>query len=597
MGAHLVVTSRSEKALDELISFLPEKARAVAITADLSRPGEAQLLGQKASESVGYIDALFNNAGIGYFALMEEATEENIRHLFEVNVFSPMALIKTLVGQMKTRGGGRVVNIVSCAGRVPIPTAGVYGGSKSALAIMTNTMRLELEPIGIDIINIYPGTIDTSFEENALREEERPGLCPRDSCGLPRLEMAEQVLAAAVGPPGEVWLERQGKLLSTAALVWPKYVERRLAPIRDKVVKTKSLKKRRWRLLQVESSIACNLSCMMCPWKEISKAAENRGIMSEEVWGAIRPHLSDVLFIDFSGGGEPLLQPRLVEWVAEAKAAGCETGFLTNGYLLKKETARQLINAGVDWLGISMDGATKEIYEKIRRGSNFEVVCENVANIADLRNDKIPKTMINFVLMEMNFHEVEEIVRLAHRLGVDQVNFKQCDVIRGEHGKGFGLFASQETKEIRRLKKELAKARRLAKKMKVLTTAFSFTPEERPVCEQDPRDSLFIRHDGAVGPCINLAIGGPTTFLGEQVTLPTVHFGRLPDDDLLNLWETEVCRFYRERFENRVQAHDKVLVDSLVAASSSRHKSEESAREAMDDPPDGCKVCHYLYDI
>jgi MoaA/NifB/PqqE/SkfB family radical SAM enzyme len=409
--------------------------------------------------------------------------------------------------------------------------------------------------------------------------------------------MAEQVLALAAGPSGEVRLERQGKWLSTLALVWPKYVERRLAPIRDKVVKTRSVKKRRWRLLQVESSIACNLSCLMCPWKEISKNSQNRGIMSEEVWGAIRSYLSEVRSIDFSGGGEPLLQPRLVEWVAEAKGAGCETGFLTNGYLLKKETARQLMNAGIDWIGISMDGASKELYEKIRRGSNFEVVCENVANIAALRNGKIPKTMINFVLMEMNFHEVEKIVRLAHRLGVDQVNFKQCDVIRGEHGKGFGLFASQETREIRRQKKELTKARRLAKKLNVRTTAFSFTPEERPVCEQDPRDSLFIRHDGAVGPCINLAIGGPTTFLGEQVTLPTVHYGRLPNDDLVNLWETEVCKFYRERFENRVQAHESVLVDSLVKGSSSRHKTEEAAREAMPEPPDGCKVCHYLYDI
>ncbi|MGD2124538.1 MAG: SDR family NAD(P)-dependent oxidoreductase [Desulfobacteraceae bacterium] len=597
MDAHLVVTARSMKALNELISTLPESARAVPLTADLSKPGDAEELAKRAIAAMGYIDVLFNNAGIGYFALMEEAKEENIRHLYEVNTFGPMALIRGLVPQMKARGGGRIINVVSCAGRVPIPTVGVYGGSKSALAVMANTMRLELEPAGIDIINVYPGTADTSFEENALREEERPGLCPTDHCGLPRYDIAEQVLEAAEGPPGEVWLERQGRWLSAASLIWPKYVERRLAPIRDKVVKVKSLKKRRWRLFQVESAMACNLECVMCPWKGVRSEVGARGIMSQEIWEAIRPYLTDVRSVDFSGGGEALLQPRLVEWIGEAKAAGCETGFLTNGLLLKKKTARQLIAAGLDWIGISMDGATAETYEEIRKNSNFEKVCENVGHIAALRAGKVPKTMINFVLMSMNFHQVEEIVRLAARLGVDQVNFKQCDVIRGEHGKRFGLFATEETKEVRRLEKSLAKARRLAKKLKVQTTAFPFTPSELPVCEQDPRDSLFIRSDGVVAPCISLAYGGPTTFIGKEVNMPSVHYGRLPDEDLLGLWESETCKFYRERFQNRVKAQEDAIVESLIGASSNRYKTLETAREAMPDAPEGCRVCHYLYDI
>jgi MoaA/NifB/PqqE/SkfB family radical SAM enzyme len=102
-----------------------------------------------------------------------------------------------------------------------------------------------------------------------------------------------------------------------------------------------------------------------------------------------------------------------------------------------------------------MDGADAEMYNKIRVGSNFDRVSENVANIARLRTGRAPKTMINFVLMHMNFHQVDEIVQLADRLGVDQVNFKQCDVIRGKEGRGYGLFASEETKEIRRLKKSV----------------------------------------------------------------------------------------------------------------------------------------------
>lgn len=597
MGAHMVVTSRSMKPLDELISALPGNTQVTPITADLSSPGEAEELARKSIEALGFIDVLFNNAGVGYFALMEEAKEESLRHIFEVNTFSPLMLIKTLVPHMKARGGGRIVNIVSCAGRVPIPTVGVYGGSKSALAVMTNTMRFELAPSGIEIVNVYPGTIGTSFEENALRERERPGLCPADTCGIPRFQMADEVLSAASGPPGETWLEWQGKWMSVGALVWPGFVEKRLETVRDKVIKTTHLKKRRWRLLQLESSIACNLRCVMCPWRSIAENAENHGIMPQAVWDGVRPHLNEIKSIDFSGGGEPLLQPHLQEWLKEAKAAGCETGFLTNGLLLDAKFAREAIGSGVDWICVSMDGATADVYDKIRVGSRFDKVCENLGRIAELRTGKLPKTMINFVIMAANRHQLEEMVRLAARLGVDQLNFKQCDVIRGEAGKGFGLFASKETKEINRLRKELEKARRLAKKLGVATSAFDFTPRELPVCDQDPRDSLFVRHDGAVGPCINLAIGGPTTFFAEDVTMPTVHYGRLPEKDLGELWKTEFCQFYGASFEKRVTAHDSVIVKSFTGGAANREKAMDEAEAAMPEAPEGCRVCHYLYGV
>jgi MoaA/NifB/PqqE/SkfB family radical SAM enzyme len=377
-----------------------------------------------------------------------------------------------------------------------------------------------------------------------------------------------------------------------------KRVDRKMASLRNTVIEKKSLKKRPWRLFQVESAIACNLNCVMCPWREIAKRATAQGIMTAEIWEAIQPYLSQVQSVDFTGGGEPLLQPRLAEWIADATKAGCETGFLSNGLLLKEEKLKEILDAGINWICISMDGATAEMYNKIRIGSNFERVCENVANIARFRAGNIPKTMINFVLMDVNSHQMEEIVQLAARLGVDQLNFKQCDVIRGREGKGFGLFASEENREIRGLQKSLKKARRLAKKLNIETTAFAFTPQELPVCDQDPRDSLYIRYDGTVAPCINLALGGQTTFLGNEVDMPSVHYGKLPGDDLMDLWETESCRFYRQRFAERFQTHEDLIVRNLFeSGGSGREKILQAAREAMPDPPRGCNVCHYLYNI
>ncbi len=601
-GANMVLSGRDPEKLDQLVATLPHDSTIIAITADLSKPGQAEVLAKKADKALGYINVLFNVAGLGYFALMEEAQDEIIRHLFELNTFAPLALIQALLPHMKARGDGRIVNIVSCAGRVPIPTVGVYGSSKSALAIMTNTMRLELTGSGVEMINIYPGTVDGSFERNALREKDRPGLCPTTSCGIPGGTMAEEILAAATQDSGEVWLEREGKWMSIAAIAWPKLIDRKLEPLRNRTMAQASTMKpkeyRKWRLIQLESAIACNLRCIMCPWKGVRQELNNKGCMAPEVWEAITPYLNDIQSIDFTGGGEPLLQKNLFDWVMAAKLAGCEAGFLSNGLLLTRERAMQVINSGQDWIAFSVDGATREVYEEIRQGSDFDQVCENISYLAGLRINERPKIILNFVIMTVNVHQLEEIIRLAAKLGVNQINFKQCDVIRGDNGQGFGLFGPEETKEVKQTQKSLDRARSLARKLDINTTAFYFTPEEQSVCDQDPRNSMFIRYDGSVSPCINLAIGGPTTFLGTDVVMPSVSYGFLPEQNMNELWGSDACGIYRKKFDDRVKIHNAVLAKSDYDHSMMKLQAAfDKAIEAMPDAPAGCEICHYLYGI
>lgn len=602
-GASLLLSSRSGRSLEQLIKKLPFSNRAQALSYDLSVPGEAEKLADKALEIFGHVDVFFNLAGVGYFALMEEATEKNIRYLFELNTFSPVILMNRLIPHMIRQRGGRIINIVSCAGRIPIPTEGVYGGSKSALAVMANTMRFEVALQNIDILNIYAGTSATEFERNARRENERPGVCPVEGCGEPLHDMAKKIFKASSGPPGEVWLEKEAKWMAAGALIFPKFIDNRLKPLRDRALGPVSLmfpnRKRPWRLWQVESAIACNLKCIMCPWTEFRLDNKEKGRLQPDVWNALKPHLGKVQSIDFTGGGEPLLQPYLIQWIQDAHGAGCETGFLTNGLLLSKDKAAQVIEAGIDWICFSVDGSDADIYERIRVGSNFNIVTHNISDFCRMRPGKRLKTMINFVIMTVNAHQLEDIVRLAAQLGVDQVNFKQCDVIRGEHGKEMGVFSIQKTSEVKTLERSLAKALKLAKKLNIKTTAFSFTPEELPVCAQDPRDSIFIRYDGTVAPCINLALGGPTTFLGKNVTMPSVHYGCLPETDIDTLWQTKACRFYRERFEQRVQANEKgfLSVDLTEPSLMKLKAANQAAIDAMPNAPEGCRICHYLFDI
>jgi len=599
-GARLVLVGRRREALEELAASLPAPTSVNLVTGDLSFPGVAVTVAGEIESAFGRVDVLVNNAGVGYFALAQEATPETTRMVFEVNTLSPWELARAVAPGMAARGCGLIVNVVSCMGRVPVPTTSVYGGSKSALATMANTMRLELAGVGVGVLNVYPGTVATSFEAHAFRESGRPGTCLSGCCGH-SVEWAVEKLVAAIARrrTGELWLSRRGRLLAALGILWPGYVDRVLRRIREWALARPTAhppaEERRWRLWQVESSLACNLRCVMCPWTAARCDAEDRGLMSQVVWDAIRPHLESVAMVDFTGGGEPLLNPRLFDWIDDARAAGCCTGFLTNGMRLDAEAVRRALAAGVGWIAVSIDGATREVYERHRPGASFDTVCAHVRHLTASRAAGKPRVGINFVMMPDNVHQLEEMVRLVAGLGADVLNLKQADVVRGAHGKGYALFGGPSVEVLER---RVRRARRLGRRLGLEVVAARFVPDEEAVCEQDPRDSLFVRWDGTMSPCISLAIGGPTTFLGREVVMPTVTYGRLPDDDPRDTWERPPCSDYRRVFDERERVFAEKLADVEIGASLlSLQEALEAARKAMPAPPDGCRHCHYLYGL
>jgi MoaA/NifB/PqqE/SkfB family radical SAM enzyme len=157
---------------------------------------------------------------------------------------------------------------------------------------------------------------------------------------------------------------------------------------------------------------------------------------------------------------------------------------------------------------------------------------------------------------------------------------------------------SREERRVQKLQRQVRRATRLGKKLRVEVRATRFVPEEQPVCEQDPRNSLFIRHDGSMAPCINLAIGGPTTFLGRPVTMPTVRYGRLPEDDPREVWDRPPCTDYRRVFAERERVYDEKLNEIEISFSlDSLREALAAARAEMPEAPDGCRSCHYLHGL
>jgi NAD(P)-dependent dehydrogenase (short-subunit alcohol dehydrogenase family) len=111
----------------------------------------------------GPIDVLVNNAGYGLLGAIEDATENDTAHLFDVNVFGPLRLIQAALPHLRAQKSGHIVNITSIAGRAPMASSGVYAAAKSAMEGLSQSLVQEVAPFGIKVTAVAPGGFRTDF--------------------------------------------------------------------------------------------------------------------------------------------------------------------------------------------------------------------------------------------------------------------------------------------------------------------------------------------------------------------------------------------------------------------------------------------------
>jgi MoaA/NifB/PqqE/SkfB family radical SAM enzyme len=177
--------------------------------------------------------------------------------------------------------------------------------------------------------------------------------------------------------------------------------------------------------IDIESTNDCNLRCPMCG-RNFMK--EKIGHMSWELYKKIIDEGSKYKLpsVKLNYRGEPLLHPKLVEMVKYAKKMKIlEVQFNTNGVLLTEEKIREFIEAGLDRIIFSVDGATKETYERIRWPAKFEVVVQNIRRLVELRDElgyDRPCVRVQMVNMEETRHEIEAFIKMwkpvANKLGI-----------------------------------------------------------------------------------------------------------------------------------------------------------------------------------
>lgn len=166
-GENAVVTAREKSRVEDLEKRYP--ARALAAALDMERPETIAQTVRLAQERFGRIDVLVNNAGHGYRAAVEEGEPAAVAELFQTNFFGPVELMKLVLPGMRAGKYGVIVNVSSIGAVVPGLGSGYYGASKAALEAVTDSLRREVAPLGIQAFIVEPGSFRTAFYDGALR--------------------------------------------------------------------------------------------------------------------------------------------------------------------------------------------------------------------------------------------------------------------------------------------------------------------------------------------------------------------------------------------------------------------------------------------
>jgi short-subunit dehydrogenase len=187
-GAKLSLTALPDE------SFQREESDSrLVIPGDLTSAALRAEVVERTIARFGRIDVLLNNAGVGQYGFPTEVDTEISKRIFDVNVFSALALTQLVVPHMRAKKSGTIVNIGSVGGKVSLPWAVMYCATKWALHCVDDSLHRELLGTGIHVMKVCPGIVDTNFRDHVLA-----GTAPGRVEDIRRVVSPDQVASAVI---------------------------------------------------------------------------------------------------------------------------------------------------------------------------------------------------------------------------------------------------------------------------------------------------------------------------------------------------------------------------------------------------------------
>jgi len=374
----------------------------------------------------------------------------------------------------------------------------------------------------------------------------------------------------------EVQVDEEGRLVLPTELI-KQYELRHGAKIRiDKSLNGLHLHRPATHLAKVyiEPTNRCNLECRTCirnVWDE-PLGEMNRPTFARIIEG-IRSFSSPPT-VFFGGLGEPLAHPDIVEMVVQAKTLGSTVELITNGTLLTKPLSKQLIEAGLDMLWVSLDGATPESYADVRLGAVLPEVLANLAILRDLywttqsspfllEFPPNPPIGIVFVAMKRNIADLPALLRLGNRLGArrflvtnvlpytaemyDEILYSRALNDAIYMSSMWGISLELPKIDINETTQEVLYQIMLSGHP--LSFGGADLGEGNDRCPFIEKGAMAIRWDGDVSPCLPLLHDHRSFLYGYERSLRRYAVGNVMRQDLYDLWNLPEYLAFRERVQ------------------------------------------------
>ena len=180
-GYRVVATARNPEDVADLAEVGGD--RVLALKLDVTDDAQAVAAIKAAEERFGHIDVLVNNAGIGYFAAVEESEQDEVRRMFEINFWGLSRMTTLALPGMRARKSGTIVNISSVGGLRGFPSVGYYNATKFAVEGLSEALSGELEPLGIKVLIVEPSGFRTDWAGRSANEAKNPIADYKDTAG------------------------------------------------------------------------------------------------------------------------------------------------------------------------------------------------------------------------------------------------------------------------------------------------------------------------------------------------------------------------------------------------------------------------------
>ncbi|PYO76545.1 MAG: short-chain dehydrogenase/reductase [Gemmatimonadetes bacterium] len=169
-GYPAVVTARDPAKAEDIVKG--RENRALVLELDVTNPVEVEAATKSAEKRFGRIDVLVNNAGIGYFAAVEESDEQEVRRMFEINFFGLSRMTRAVLPIMRRQRSGHIVNISSIGGLKSFPALAYYHATKFAVEGFSESLAIEVAPLGIKVTLVEPSGFRTDWAGRSASERK-----------------------------------------------------------------------------------------------------------------------------------------------------------------------------------------------------------------------------------------------------------------------------------------------------------------------------------------------------------------------------------------------------------------------------------------